>query len=228
MDSSHPQLILEGHDILKSFRQGDQSLEILKGVNIGIHQRESVAIMGSSGSGKSTLLHVLGTIDRPDKGKVLFKGQNLSDLSDRELSIFRRRSLSFIFQAFHLLPHLSAAENVQWPMVIDGKRGKEVRDRSLELLRSVGLEHRSDHLPRQLSGGEMQRVAIARALMNSPEIILADEPTGNLDSKNSDQILELLFKSVRDHHCSLLMVTHDPRSAQLCDRTINLKDGMVV
>lgn len=228
MDSSPQQLILEGHDIVKSFPLGDQKVDILKGVSIEIQQRESVAITGSSGSGKSTLLHVLGTIDRPDTGRVLFKGKNLSELSDREISIFRRRSLSFIFQAFHLLPHLSAAENVQWPMVIDGKRGKEVRDRSIELLRSVGLEHRMDHLPRQLSGGEMQRVAIARALMNSPEIILADEPTGNLDSKNSEQVLELLFNSVRAHNCSLLMVTHDPRSAQLCDRTISLKDGAVI
>ncbi len=220
-------VLLEARQIVKSYKLGTQEISILKSVNFKLNPNETVAIMGSSGSGKSTLLHVLGTLDRVDGGSVLFKGRDLTALTDREISIFRRRSLAFVFQAFHLLPHLTTVENVQWPLVIDGKGGPESRELALELLESVGLQDRASHLPSQLSGGEMQRVAIARALINSPEIILADEPTGNLDSRNGEQILNLLFERLKKRGCSLLMVTHDQRSAEKCDRIIRLKDGVL-
>lgn len=220
-------ILLEGRNLTKTFLVGDQSTPILRDVSIELRAQESVAIMGSSGSGKSTLLQVLGTLDRAEQGQLLFKGEELTRASDRELSLFRRRSLSFIFQAFHLLPHLTALENVQWPLVIAGQRGSKVRGQALALLESVGLAHRAHHLPSQLSGGEMQRVAIARALSNSAEVILADEPTGNLDSSNGQQVLDLLLERVRQRGASLLMVTHDPTLAQKCDRVIRLKDGTI-
>lgn len=219
--------LLECQQLVKSYKIGDKEVPILKNIDFKINKNETVAIMGSSGSGKSTFLHVLGALDRSDQGKVLFKGRDLSVLSDHEVSIFRR-SLGFIFQAFHLLPHLTALENVQWPLIIDGQRSSKTKPLALDLLDSVGLRDRANHLPSQLSGGEMQRVAIARALINSPEMILADEPTGNLDSKNGDLILDLLFKSLKDRGCSLLMVTHDINSAQKCDRSVFLKDGVLV
>lgn len=219
-------ILLECRKLVKSYQTGDKKVSILKNVNFKIHENETVAIMGSSGSGKSTLLHALGTLDRCDEGEVLFKDRNLTQLKDSEISIFRR-SLGFIFQAFHLLPHLTALENVQWPLIIDGKSCAKTKDFALELLDSVGLKERANHLPSQLSGGEMQRVAIARALINSPEVILADEPTGNLDAKNGDIILDLLFNNLKERGCSLLMVTHDERSAKRCDRSVFLRDGVL-
>ena len=226
MNSSNNKILLQSQQLMKSYYLNDQEITILKNINLKINCNETVAIMGSSGSGKSTLLHVLATLDRVDNGSVLFNGRDLTKLGDKDLSIFRR-SLGFIFQSFHLLPHLTALENVEWPLIIDGKIGSKYRNQALDLLHSVGLKDRANHFPSQLSGGEMQRVAIARALINSPELILADEPTGNLDSRNGEIVLNLLFDSLKQRGCSLLMVTHDPKSADKCDRIVYLKDGII-
>ena len=226
MNSSNNKILLQSQQLMKSYYLNDQEITILKNINLKINCNETVAIMGSSGSGKSTLLHVLATLDRVDNGSVLFNGRDLTKLGDKDLSIFRR-SLGFIFQSFHLLPHLTALETVEWPLIIDGKIGSKYRNQALDLLHSVGLKDRANHFPSQLSGGEMQRVAIARALINSPELILADEPTGNLDSRNGEIVLNLLFDSLKQRGCSLLMVTHDPKSADKCDRIVYLKDGII-
>jgi putative ABC transport system ATP-binding protein len=183
--------------------------------------------MGPSGSGKSTLLHLLGALDRPSAGEIEIEGSKLSGLSDDALSAFRRRKLGFIFQFFNLLPSLSALENVALSMLLDGYTLSEVQPRALALLDQMGIGKRAHHRPDQLSGGEMQRVAIARALMSKPALILADEPTGNLDSKTGTQVLELLRSLVTEEGQTLVMVTHDPTAAQFADRLVRLRDGVV-
>jgi len=214
-------------DVVKEFN-GKRKVRALDGIHLHIERGEMVALVGPSGSGKSTLLNLIGTLDRPTSGEIYLDGQQLSTLSDDELTLLRRDKIGFIFQFFNLLPSLTCLENVALPLHLRGWKKSQARERAEELLGLVGLKHRLEHLPDELSGGERQRVAIARALSVYPPILLADEPTGNLDTKTGAEILEL----IRDLHARLgatvLMVTHDPGVAASCERTITLRDGRLV
>ena len=214
-------MIVQAKDIEKSFGE----LKVLKGVDFEVSKGEVVSIMGASGAGKSTLLQILGTLLTPDKGSLKIDGTDVLSLSSKALSAFRNSSIGFVFQAHHLLPEFTALENVMIPALIAGKSTKEARDRAESLLVEVGLAERMTHKPSQLSGGEQQRVAIARALANSPAIIFADEPSGNLDSKTKQEIHSLFFKLRKDHGQTIVIVTHDPALAAMCDRTLVIKDG---
>ncbi|MGH7818563.1 MAG: ABC transporter ATP-binding protein [Candidatus Binatia bacterium] len=214
--------------VVKSYRQGTAEIRALADVSLTIPKGEFVSVMGPSGSGKSTLLHLLGGLDVPDAGTIAVGERNLGGLSDDELTIFRRRHIGFVFQFFNLLPTLSAEENVALPLLLDGKRMREVRPRVEEMLKRVGIWQRREHRPDALSGGEMQRVAIARALVIEPTLLLADEPTGNLDSKTGEDILGLIKGTALQSGQTVVMVTHDARAAAYGDRIITLKDGRVV
>lgn len=203
-------------------------LEVLKGVDIHIEKGEVVSISGSSGAGKSTLLHILGTLDHPDTGTVTLAGERIDQLKGKSLAAFRNRHIGFIFQFHHLLPEFTALENICIPGWIAGTRKKEVTKRATELLTMLGLENRSDHKPQQLSGGEQQRVAVARALINNPSIIMADEPTGNLDSTNASELHKLFIDLRNQFRQTFLIVTHNEELAQQCDRTLHMKDGKIV
>jgi putative ABC transport system ATP-binding protein len=208
---------------------GQITVSALDAVSLVVERGEFVAIMGPSGSGKSTLLHLLGGLDGPSDGEITLAGQPLSRLNDNQITIVRRRKVGFIFQFYNLLPTLTAEENVALPLLIDGKSLDHLRRERLErLLALVGLLDRRHHKPDQLSGGQQQRVAIARAFANDPEIVLADEPTGNLDSKSGTAILELLRKTCDELDATIVMVTHDPRAASYADRVVFLKDGSIV
>ena len=220
-------MLLQTRQLKKVYSRGHQTVEALRDVSVNVDRGQFVSIMGPSGSGKSTLLHLIGGLDRPSGGSVLLDGQAIESFSDDELSAFRRRRLGFIFQFFNLLPTLNALENVALPMLLDGKTMAEIQPKARELLVMMGLEKRMDHRPDQLSGGEMQRVAIARALVTDPLLILADEPTGNLDSKTGTTVLELLAQMVKERGHTILMVTHDPRAAAFGTRLIQLRDGVV-
>jgi len=219
--------VLETRDLRKSFGEGETAVEALRGVNIGVQSGEMLAIMGRSGSGKSTLLTLLGGVDVPTSGQVLLEGQDLASMDDDDRTLIRRRRIGFVFQAFNLLPILSAEENVALPLELDGVSGREARERALKMLELVGLEGRREHLPGKMSGGEQQRVAIARALVIEPAILLADEPTGNLDSANSKRITQALRELVDHHGQTIVMVTHDPAVAEQADRVVHLLDGQV-
>lgn len=223
-----PPIVLKATQVTKSYQMGQVQVHALKEVDFTVHRGEFVAIMGPSGSGKSTLLHLLGGLDNPSSGEIMLGGQKLSDLSDDEITLVRRKKVGFVFQFYNLLPTLSAGENVALPLIIDGQNGQDSRKKVEELLDMVGLEERADHRPDQLSGGQQQRVAIARAFINQPEIVLADEPTGNLDSKSGAGILELLQRTCREMQATIVMVTHDPRAASFADRIVFLKDGRCV
>jgi putative ABC transport system ATP-binding protein len=209
-------------DVTKVYPQGTRTVHALRGVSLCIRAGEFVAIMGPSGSGKSTLLHLLGALDVPTTGSIHFAGRDLKALSERRRSLLRRRRIGFIFQSFNLLPTLTAAENVALPLLLAGEGPS--RGRALAALDRIGLSARADHFPEQMSGGEMQRVAIARALVTDPELILCDEPTGNLDSTNAREIL-LLLRSLPDGRRTVVLVTHDLQAAAHGDRTIHLRDG---
>ncbi|MBO7544010.1 MAG: ABC transporter ATP-binding protein [Bacteroidales bacterium] len=213
--------MVQAKGIEKSFGE----LKVLKGVDFEVSKAEVVSIMGASGAGKSTLLQILGTLLTPDKGSLKIDGTDVLSLSSKALSAFRNSSIGFVFQAHHLLPEFTALENVMIPALIAGKSTKEARERAESLLAEVGLAERTTHKPSQLSGGEQQRVAIARALVNSPAIIFADEPSGNLDSKTKQEIHSLFFKLRKDHGQTIVIVTHDPSLAAMCDRTLVIKDG---
>ncbi|AHY46018.1 ABC-type antimicrobial peptide transport system ATPase component [Rubrobacter radiotolerans] len=215
-------------DLVKRHGEGTAAVTALAGVSLAFPAGEFAAIMGPSGSGKSTLLHLLGGLDRPTEGKVVVGGQDLSGLSDRKLTLLRRQRMGFVFQFFNLIPTLSAEENVLLPALISGERPKEHEARLAELLDLVGLSGRRTHRPDELSGGEQQRVAIARALLRNPDIILADEPTGNLDSRTGGEILALLEESAQRFEQTIIMVTHDARAAASADRVVFLSDGLVV
>lgn len=221
-------VILETIALTKQYQMGEIRVDALCGVDLCIQKGEFVAVMGPSGSGKSTLLHLMGGLDAPTSGEVILAGQPLSQLNDNELTIVRRRRVGFIFQFYNLLPTMTAAENVGLPLLIDGQPLRRYRDLLEDLLERVGLLDRSKHRPDQLSGGQQQRVAIARAFVNQPEIVLADEPTGNLDSKSGTAILGLLKRSCQDLGATIVMVTHDPRAASYANRVIFLKDGTIV
>ncbi len=218
-------MLLDIQGLKKTYDLGDQPVEALKGVSLQVDKGQFVSIMGPSGSGKSSLLQIAGGLDRPTEGTVRFAGEAIETFTDDDLSAFRRRRLGFIFQFFNLLPSLSAVENVALPMLLDGQPFKKVEKKARELLDFMGLNHRFDHVPSQLSGGEMQRVAIARALIGEPLLILADEPTGNLDSKTGATVLELLQKLVKEQNQTVLMVTHDPKAASYGTGLVTLRDG---
>ena len=219
--------ILQTVGLHKAYQMGEVTVNALQGVDFTVAKGEFVAIIGASGSGKSTLLHLLGGLDTPSDGEVMLGGRRLAHLSDDDITIVRRRQIGFIFQFFNLLPTLSAAENVALPLLIDGRSLNEYRLRIDELLTLVGLGDRQDHKPDQLSGGEQQRVAIARALVTDPVIVLADEPTGNLDSESGEEILRLLRRACDEKEQTIVMVTHDPIAAKYADRIVRLKDGLV-
>jgi putative ABC transport system ATP-binding protein len=213
--------------VRKEFGAGETRVEALRGVDLQVGSGEFVAVMGPSGSGKSTLLHLVGGLDRPSGGEVRLQGEDLSSLDDDALTLVRRRRIGFVFQFFNLVPILTAAENVALPLVIDGVHEKEAEERSRRAMEAVGIEHRAGHRPSELSGGEQQRVAIARALVSEPVLILADEPTGNLDSVSGDQVIALLRRLADEHRQTILMVTHDPEDAAVADRVVFLRDGLV-
>jgi putative ABC transport system ATP-binding protein len=220
--------ILTTTNLQKQYEMGAVLVNALRGVDFTVSQGEFIAIMGPSGSGKSTLLHLLGGLDNPTSGDVTLGKRQMAHLTDDEITILRRRQVGFIFQFYNLLPTLSAAENVALPLLLDGKRIEDFQSRIAELLDLVGLTERSDHKPDQLSGGQQQRVAIARAFVSEPEIVLADEPTGNLDSRSGTSVLELLRHVCKELNTTVVMVTHDPRAASYADRVVFLKDGQIV
>ncbi len=220
--------ILQTKSLGKQYRMGATMVEALKSVDLRVEPGEFVAVMGPSGSGKSTLLHLMGGLDQPSSGEVVLDGERLSDMSDKEVTLLRRRKVGFVFQFFNLLPTLSAEENVALPLLIDRRRLHDYGDRIGQLLALVELSDRRNHKPDQLSGGEQQRVAIARALVTEPSIVLADEPTGNLDSRAGDEVLRLLRRTCDEQGQTIVMVTHDPRAASYADRIVFLKDGRMV
>lgn len=211
----------------KTYGRGDQAVDALKDVSFTLERGQFVSIMGPSGSGKSTFLQICGGLDRPTRGSVEINGESIASYSDLRLSEFRRRKLGFIFQSFNLLPSLDATENVALPLLLDRKSMKDVTPKAKKLLELVGLSHRLHHKPNEMSGGEMQRVAIARALIADPLLILADEPTGNLDSKTGTFILELLAHLVSDQKQTVLLVTHDLKAASYGSRLISFRDGHI-
>ena len=215
--------MIEVRDIWKSFG----GLEVLKGVNLKVEKGEIVAIIGKSGAGKTTLLQIIGTLDRPTKGQVLIDGTDVFGMKDKELAAFRNKHIGFIFQFHQLLPEFTAIENVCIPAMIAREKEAEYRPRAERLLRELGLGDRMGHKPNELSGGEKQRVAAARALMMSPDIILADEPTGSLDEKNKKELSELLLKLRKEYGQTILLVTHDKELAGIADRIIEIKDGVI-
>ncbi len=220
--------ILKAQALHKQYQMGEVTINALQGVDFNVQKGEFVAIMGPSGSGKSTLLHLLGGLDTSSQGEVQLAGSQMAHLSDDQITILRRRQVGFIFQFFNLLPTLTAAENVALPLLLDGKNIEAHSERIDQLLDLVGLSDRRDHKPEQLSGGQQQRVAIARAFVNEPKIVLADEPTGNLDSKSGTAVLELLRQACKELETTVVMVTHDPHAASYADRVVFLKDGRVV
>ncbi len=211
----------------KSYRQGESEVEALRGVDLAIEQGEFVAIMGTSGSGKSTLLHLCAALDRPDAGSIEVAGQKLETLNERELTQFRRRKIGVVFQQFNLIPTLSGFENVALPAQLDGSESAATTARIRELLAILKVDHRSEHRPDALSGGEQQRFAIARALVMQPQVLFADEPTGNLDSHSAGQFWGLLETAARATQTTIVMVTHEPTAAQQANRVVVLRDGLV-
>ena len=222
MDTTTPQLV--ARDLFQSFRMGPRRIEVLRGISMEVRRNEAVFLSGASGAGKTTLLYTLAGLERPESGTVEFEGRNLYNGTSTSQARFRNRKMGFIFQGYFLLPELTALENVSLPGMIGGKSTNE---RAEERLAAVGLAERMHHLPAELSGGEQQRVAIARALTNNPEIIFADEPTGNLDSKTGDAIMDLLLDLTHSRKKTLLVVTHDARLAARGDRQLHIKDGVL-
>ncbi len=221
-------VILQCQQLCKRFQQGDLDVEVLKGVNLSINAGERVAIMGASGSGKSTLLHLLGGLEKPTQGKVILDNQDLNKINAAKLCGLRNKSLGFIYQFHHLLGEFTILENVAMPVLIGGASVKQASEQATQLLDRVGLAHRIQHKPGELSGGERQRVAVARALINRPKCILADEPTGNLDSKTAEQIYQLILELNQELQVSFLVVTHDQSLAQRMDRVLLMEDGLIL
>lgn len=218
--------ILRVENLTKKYGKEENEVIAVNNMSFSINKGEFVSIVGSSGSGKSTLLHLLGGVDRPTSGKVYIEGKDIYSLDNDKLAIFRRRQVGLIYQFYNLLPILNVEENITLPCDLDGKKVNE--DRLKELLNTLGLENRKKHLPNQLSGGQQQRVSIGRALMNNPAIVLADEPTGNLDSKSSDEIVELLKMSNKKFNQTIIMITHDLEIAKLANRIIKIEDGKIM
>jgi putative ABC transport system ATP-binding protein len=218
--------ILRVENLTKTYGEGENKVEALKNINLSINQGEFLAIIGASGSGKSTLLHLLGGLDRPTTGKVIIDEKSIYDYNDDELSIFRRRKIGFIFQFFNLIPVLDVEENIELPVILDNEKvDKNYLD---EIINILNLNERRGHLPSELSGGQQQRVSIGRALINKPSIILADEPTGNLDTKNTRDVIELLKLTARKFNQTLILITHDTNIATMADRVITIEDGKII
>lgn len=219
---------MEARALWKVYQTGDNIVQAVRGINIKLQQGEMVAIMGRSGCGKTTLLNVLSGIDEPSSGEVLVDDKQLFGISDDERTEMRAHNFGFVFQSFNLLPVLSAVENVELPLLLIGKSSTEAREGALKALTSVGLEDRANHRPSELSGGQQQRVAIARAIVHSPSVILCDEPTGNLDSTTSSEVMQLLRQKNVENNSTLLLVTHDLKIAQQCDRILKMDDGIFI
>ena len=217
--------ILKIENLSKTYGKNEAKVDALKNINLSINKGEFVAIVGPSGSGKSTLLHLIGGVDKPSEGKVYINDVDIYSLKEKDLSIFRRRNVGLIYQFYNLIPVLSVKENILLPAELDNRKiDKEYLD---DLLKTLGLKERENHLPNELSGGQQQRTSIGRALVNRPAIVLADEPTGNLDSKNSKEVIELLKLSVKKYKQTLVMITHDPNIALQADRVITIEDGII-
>ncbi|MGB9691097.1 MAG: ABC transporter ATP-binding protein [Candidatus Sumerlaeaceae bacterium] len=219
------ELILNAENVEKHYRDGERLLKVLRGVSLEVYTGEIVSIVGASGSGKSTLLHLLGALDRATSGTISFRGRDYSAMSNAELAALRNRSIGFIFQFHHLLSEFSARENVIIPGLIARRPKEELVRLADQRLHELGLSDRLHHRPATLSGGEQQRVALARALINEPDLVLADEPTGNLDAESAAAVIELLWNNVRDNHRALVIVTHDPEIARRADRCLRLREG---
>lgn len=219
--------VLEAESLFKQYNLGEHHVKALDGVDFVVEEGEFVAIMGPSGSGKSTLLHLMGGLDKPSQGEITLAGKKVSLLRDKQVTLLRRRNVGFVFQFFNLLPTLTAEENITLPLLIDGKKVRDYRDHLETLLDLIGLKDRRRHKPEQLSGGEQQRVALARALITQPAIVLADEPTGNLDTKTGKNIMQLLRRSCDELGQTIVVVTHDPRAASYANRVVFLRDGYI-
>lgn len=220
--------MIVAHDILKTYQQGTgKPLEVLRGVSLEIREGETIAVVGASGAGKSTLLHILGTLDRPTKGTVLYGDEDVFKWSDEKLARFRNRHIGFVFQFHHLLPEFSVLENVAMPALIKGMKLVDVRERAVQMLASVGVAEKAQSKPMKLSGGEQQRVAVARALMNSPKVVLADEPSGNLDTENARQLHQMLRKLSKEQGLTFVIVTHNEGLAAQADRVLKIIDGKI-
>ena len=219
-------VVLEGKDIHRSFQTGGGRLDVLKGVNFEVFLGEMVGVVGASGVGKSTLLHILGALDRPDKGKVNLNSKDIFSLNDRQLASFRNKTIGFVFQFHHLLPEFTALENVMMPQLIAGEKEEKIKDKAKNILNELGLLPRADHRPGELSGGEQQRVAVARALINDPLVVIADEPSGNLDKKNKEELHELLSDLNKNKNQTFIIATHNEELAKKAGRVYRLKDGI--
>lgn len=218
---------IEGRNIIKDFKIGETKTRILKDISLTVRKGEFVSIMGPSGSGKSTLLYILGGLDTPSSGEVYMNGIDISKYDDCKMSKIRRQNIGFVFQFYNLIPNLNTEENIMLPLLLDGKKMKDYRSRLNTILETVGLTERRKHTPRELSGGQQQRVAIARALIGNPEILFADEPTGNLDSKTGAEIMELLYSINQSTGQTIIMVTHSAEAAENSSRIITVRDGMI-
>lgn len=227
MKSITGNIAVEGKNIVKDFELGNTMTRVLKDISIKVLKGEFVSIMGQSGSGKSTLLYILGGLDTPTKGTVSMNGIDISKFNDEKMSKIRRQKIGFVFQFYNLIPNLNVEENIMLPLLLDGKKTRDYRKQLNEILEVVGLTDRRKHTPRELSGGQQQRVAIARALIGSPEILFADEPTGNLDSAAGAEIMDLLRAINQDNGQTILMVTHSPEAAKSSNRVITVKDGII-
>ena len=220
-------IAIEGKNIMKDFKIGETTTRVLKNVSLKVLKGEFVSIMGQSGSGKSTLLYILGGLDTPTEGTVSMNGADISRFNDAKMSQIRRQNIGFVFQFYNLIPNLNVEENIMLPLLLDGKKKKDYRKQLDNILEIVGLSDRRKHTPRELSGGQQQRVAIARALISDPEILFADEPTGNLDSKTGAEIMKLLQSINKNSGQTIIMVTHSPEAAKNSSRIITVKDGMI-
>ena len=228
LSQSNPQPLVLIKDLCRSFKMGKQTVKVLNGINLTLHRQEMVSIVGASGAGKSTLLHIMGTLDRPTSGQVLFEGKNLFKASETTLAKFRNRFIGFVFQFHHLLPEFTALENTYLPALIQKTPKSQAIQSATDLLTEVGLSHRLHHKPGELSGGEQQRVAVARALIRNPVLVLADEPTGNLDTHTGDDLFALLRKLNASHGTAFVIVTHNEKLSHQTDRLIHLQDGHII
>ena len=219
--------VVELENLEKSYRLGKVTVNALRGVTLKLMQAEFMVIMGPSGSGKTTLLNIIGTLDKPSTGRALIDGEDITRMSEGQLTKLRRHKIGFVFQFHNLIPVLTALENVELPLITSGVKRKVSRDRAMELFRRVGLQDRTDHLPDELSGGEQQRVAIARALANHPRIVLADEPTGDLDTQTGSEVVQLMHSMAKQEGSSVVVVTHDPVVAERADRLVEMRDGRI-